>query len=100
MGKVSNEPVCGLSTHQTTPLFLHPHIPVELTTRGFLPELSPLELTKDIRVICETWRAWREPATCTITVDINQAAFSGMVCIVSSNLLVPLQSNCSNGKFS
>lgn len=95
LGKVSKDPMCGPSTHQTTPLLLQRHMPAEVATRAFLPELSPLELATDMRVMWETWRARREPTTCSITGDINQgraqwikAPFSAIFSIPLSNLLV------------
>lgn len=74
LGKVSTDPMCGPSTHQTTPLLLQPHMPAAPATRASLPELSPLEPATDMRVMWETWRARREPATCNITGHINHVS--------------------------
>ncbi len=51
LGKVSKDPMCGPSTHQTTPLLLQPYMPAEQATRASSPELSPLELATDMRVM-------------------------------------------------
>lgn len=49
-----------------------------------------------MKVISETWRARRGTTARTVTVNIDQAAFSGMVCIVSSNLLVSFNVHIKN----
>lgn len=95
LGKVSTDPMCGPSTHQTTPLLLQPHMPAQLATRASLPKLSPLEPATDMRVMWETWRAHREPTTCNITGHINHVSvkwvktpFSVIFQILLSGLLV------------